>query len=242
MPLEDHFRPPLSARRHWQAFHNAWATMLSGDLNRRLPEGYFAEPNVQFGIEIDVAAWEEKRGPGEGVGSGKGGLVLPWSPPAPVLTMTLPTLDDLVEVAVFESETGPTLVGAIELVSPGNKDRAESRDAFVGKCKTYLQQGVGLVLVDVVTNRWADLHGSLLSALGREAPPEPQGVSLQAAAYHPAGGNGQATLQVWWSRLSVGGRLPTLPLWLRGGPCLPVDLEETYESSCRELRLRTSAP
>lgn len=26
MALQDHFRPPLSTRRHWHAFHNAWAT------------------------------------------------------------------------------------------------------------------------------------------------------------------------------------------------------------------------
>jgi hypothetical protein len=59
MVLLDHFRPPLSSRRHWHAFHNAWATYLATDLNQKLPEGFFAEPNVQFGIEIDVAAFEE---------------------------------------------------------------------------------------------------------------------------------------------------------------------------------------
>ena len=59
MPLLDHFHPPLSARRHWHAFHNAWATYLASDLNSLLPQGYFAEPNVQFGIEIDVATFEE---------------------------------------------------------------------------------------------------------------------------------------------------------------------------------------
>ncbi len=59
MTLQDHFGPPLGTRRHWHAFHNAWATYISSDLNGRLPEGYFAEPNVQFGIEIDVAAFEE---------------------------------------------------------------------------------------------------------------------------------------------------------------------------------------
>lgn len=59
--LQDHFRPPLSTRRHWHAFHNAWATYIASDLNAKLPEGYFAEPNVQFGIEIDVAAFEESQ-------------------------------------------------------------------------------------------------------------------------------------------------------------------------------------
>ena len=52
--LHDHFRPPLSLHRHWHAFHSAWCTYLASHLNEQLPEGYFAEPNVQFGIEIDV--------------------------------------------------------------------------------------------------------------------------------------------------------------------------------------------
>jgi len=33
------------------------ATYIASDLNQRLPEGF--EPNVQFGIEIDVATFEE---------------------------------------------------------------------------------------------------------------------------------------------------------------------------------------
>jgi len=59
MALLDHFHPPLSTRRHWQAFYNAWATYIASEPNKTLPEGYFAEPNVQFGIEIDVAAFDE---------------------------------------------------------------------------------------------------------------------------------------------------------------------------------------
>ncbi len=56
MALRDHFRPPLSTRRHWYSFHNAWSTYIADDLNQSLPGGYFAEPKAQFGIEIDVAA------------------------------------------------------------------------------------------------------------------------------------------------------------------------------------------
>ena len=63
MPLLDHFHPPLSEHRHWHAFHNSWATYLSSQLNALLPEGYFAEANVQFGVEIDVAAFQEHTGP-----------------------------------------------------------------------------------------------------------------------------------------------------------------------------------
>lgn len=59
MPLLDHFHPPLSERRHWHSFHNSWATYLSSQLNAILPAGYFAEANVQFGVEINGAAVQE---------------------------------------------------------------------------------------------------------------------------------------------------------------------------------------
>src|SRR5438477_3195905 len=110
MPLLDHFHPPLNLRRHWNAFHHAWATYISSDLNRILPEGYFAEPNIRFGIEIDVATFDE--------GNGKlRALFTDWTPPAPLMTVPFTMIADLVEVKVFAGAEGPTLAGAIELVS-----------------------------------------------------------------------------------------------------------------------------
>ena len=160
MPLQDHFRPPLGLRRRWHGFHNGWATSIASDLNRRLPEGYFAQPNVRFGIEIDVAALEAAEFEPDPFWSA--GLVPgDWTAPAPTLTIPLAFIRDVVEVQVFSGEGGPTLAGAIELLSPSNKDRPDNRDAFVNKCAAYLQQGLGLVVVDVVTDRHSDWHGEL---------------------------------------------------------------------------------
>jgi len=54
---------------------------------------------------------------------------------------------DSMEVLVFRTEAGPTLVVAIELVSPGSKDRKAHRRAFAAKCSSYLQQGIGLMFI-----------------------------------------------------------------------------------------------
>ena len=230
MPLLDHFRPPLSERRHWHSFHNSWATYLSSQLNARLPEGYFAEANVQVGVEIDVAAFEEPQAPPPGVG---------WVPGPPDASLPVEWPGAVVEVGIFSRSGGPRLAGAVELVSPANKDRPLHRDALVSKCATYLQAGVGLVLVDVVTERPADLHRDLLIRLG--AGDVGPGPPLSASAYRPVERSGAAALDVWREPLGLGRPLPTLPLWLRGGLCLPVELEATYERTCSEQRVRPAA-
>lgn len=72
-------------------------------------------------------------------------------------------------------------------------------------------------------SRKANLHSELL---GGEAEAE-----LYAIAYRPVGRQDESSLDIWNETLTVGGTLPTLPLWLRGGPCLPLDLESTYEQA-----------
>ncbi|MBM4072116.1 MAG: DUF4058 family protein [Planctomycetes bacterium] len=241
MPLLDHFHPPLSTWRHWHAFHNAWATYISSDLNRRLPSNFFAEANVKFGIEIDVGTFEEK---GRLEGGANGAPVAAatetpeaWSPPAPTLTLPFTITSDIVEIQVFDKSAGPVLAGAIELVSPANKDRPEHRDAFVCKCAAYLQVGVGLVIVDVVTDRKANLHALLLDHLGTRNDGADDG--LFAVAYRPLQRNGHANLDIWQEALAIGQQLPTMPLWLKNGPCLPVDLEGSYQRTCVEQRVPT---
>src|SRR5437867_12509772 len=128
MPLRDHFQPPLSGHRRWEGFHGWWAAALAGSLNERLPPEYFAEFRVKVGtrVEIDGTFTEDE--------------VLPTS------TAVVPALfpDDFA-VHVFSNIAGPTLVAAIELVSPGNKDREDTRRAFAVKCAAYLQRGIGLI-------------------------------------------------------------------------------------------------
>src|SRR5438105_12257152 len=90
-------------------------------------------------------------------------------------------------VKVFSSVAGPKLVAAIELVSPGNKDRDETRRAFAAKCVAYLQRGIGLIVVDIVTSRRANLHDELIALMGQvETFAVANPTSLYATAYRPA--------------------------------------------------------
>lgn len=239
MPLLDHFHPPVSQRRTWEGFHGLWAAALVEKLNRDvLGDEFFADMQVHIGsqVEVDVAALDESKR-AEGRSSATATLAPVWSPPA--TSLIVPTVfPDEVEVRVFATTTGATLVGAIELVSPGNKDRAEARRAFAAKCIAYLSRGIGLIVVDIVTNRLANLHNELMESLGQAGLflLEPS-ASTYVVAYRPSRQPTGDQIELWPTHLAVGDSLPLLPLALRNAGVVPVDLEETYSEACHRSRL-----
>jgi hypothetical protein len=244
MPLRDHFHPPLSQARHWEAFHAGWTVEISRTLNRRiLPSGYFAEAQVHVGsrVEVDVATFEQVSQRHE-VESSNGGVAVAaavetWAPPTTTLVMPAVFTDDI-EVQVYGTSGGTTLVAAIELISPGNKDRRESRRAFAAKCASYLQRGIGLVIVDIVTERLANLHNELIDLLEQpETFRFADEMPLYAASYRPSRRTTGDQVEMWLNPLGVGQSLPTVPLALRGAATVPVDLEATYAEVLRDSRL-----
>jgi hypothetical protein len=200
-------------------------------LNEVLPEGYFAEPNVQFGIEIDVATYSEKGA----ITVMERSEMSQWTPQAPTATLPFQPITDVVEVQVFSTQAGPMLVGAIELVSPANKDRPASRDAFTSKCQTYLQQSIGLIVVDIVTTLNANLHNELMARLRLQT--EVLSTGLYAISYRVAEIDRAFQLEFWQEALTIARSLPILPLYLKGGLCLPINLEDTYQATCIRQRI-----
>ena len=131
-----------------------------------------------------------------------------------------------------------TLVAVIELVSPGNKDRPQECRAFATKCASYLYQGVSLIIVDIVTNRQANLHNETMRLMNANSMCElPASVNLYAVAYRPVLRGEQSQVDVWPAVCALGEPLPTLPLRLRGDLFVPVDFDSTYDEACRRRRL-----
>jgi len=245
MPLLDHFHPPLSAERRWESFHSSWATRLADALTDRwLPPNYIAEEHAHFGpsVEIDVATFEREAaasGEDKDVAVVTSGAKV-WAPPA--ADGALPSvIPETFEVRVLSTDTGPKLVAAIELISPGNKDRPAERKAFAVKCASYLYQGISVIIVDIVTNRRANLHNEILRIM--EAPDTlqlPAELQLYAVAYQPLRRGREDEIDVWRSPLALGQSLPTLPLALRGDLVIPVDFELVYAEACVRKRLTGS--
>ena len=145
--------------------------------------------------------------------------------------------DDL-EVQVRDERDDARLVAVVELISPRNKDRADSRRAFAAKCASYLQRGIGLMILDIVTSRHFNLHNEMVQLLdlgdGFSMPPD---AVLYAVAYAPVRRQDTNQIDVWSSALAVGGPLPQLPLTLRGFRAIPLDLEATYSDARQRSRL-----
>jgi hypothetical protein len=244
LPLRDHFRSPLADRRSWDGLHGQRPAMIIIGLNRILPQRYVAEPQIHLGssIEIDVATYEEDKADSPAADerdNGGGVKTAIWAPSRPTLAVAtdLPNMDEY-EVRVYDTKSGRRLVAAVEIVSPANKDRPEHRRAFVAKCAALLQNRVCVVIVDLVTTRISNLYGDLLELLGQTDPSLANGPSpLYAVAYRWARTGDAWLLETWMHPLALGRPLPTLPLWLAGNLAVPLDLELSYEETCRILRI-----
>jgi hypothetical protein len=241
MPLRDHFHPPLSERTPWDMVHGGWPMAIATALAARLPAGYFAGPLVHLGssVEIDVAAFETTVPElADGAASAGGVATAPWAPASPTRTVDVVVPDpDEYEVHVYDASAGRRLVAAVELVSPSNKDRPEHRRAFADKCAALLRRQVSVVIVDIVTARTANLCRELFDFLGRPEPSPAAEALLYTVACRYQGGGRRRQLKTWEQPLAVGQPLPTLPLWLADDLAVPLELEATYEETCRVLRI-----
>lgn len=243
MPLRDHFRPPLDDVRSWDGLHGMWPAMIVRALDDVLPEPYFAEPGVHLGTlyEVDVGTYHDSTRQLNEEDAGQGGFaVATYAPPKPTLTLEPQLPDqDVYEVRVYDSRRHRQLVAAIEIVSPSNADRPETRGAFVSKVASLLKHGVCISIVDVVTTSSFNLYADLLNfidesdpALGAEPPP------IYAVTIRTRHEGRRRLMDNWFHPLTIGQPLPTVPIWLKETQAVSLDLESSYEETCRTLRIR----
>jgi hypothetical protein len=230
MPLHD-----WTDERGWDSVHPLWLTYLLEWLRPRLPEGYKAflggvpALTVASGNgkpDVSVRQWGP-RPAAEGAASET--AVLEPDLEASVVVRLDP------QMAVHVDFHGQ-LIAAIELVSPRNKDRPDSKETYTNRYLGYLRLGVHLLLVDVLPRpRRFSFSDAITSSLRLELPPLPPPF---AAAYRvgevvPVGDDMGSLLAVWRRPLQVGQPLPALPLPLSVHQAILIDLEETYQRAAK---------
>jgi len=246
MPLLDHFRQPILPRS-WESFHCSWAVSIRNAFNRTLPKRFVAEAQVHLGtsVEADVAEFDRqpltngvKHPPRDEVDGSEGGTALAIAPPQ--LSLIVPTRKlDRFAVEILDRDRDMRLAGVVEIVSPGNKDRPDSREMFLGKAAGYLLRGVGLVIADVVTSRLHNLHNELVTLEGAsESQLMPGSPPIYASAYAPTPENGEELrFDIWAHELVLGESLPVMSLKVLGFGFVNVDLNATYQEACEWSRL-----
>jgi hypothetical protein len=207
-----------------------------------LPKDYQARPSeLIIGIEPDVLLLQEAD-----ASNGQSQTAQPALTEA-TLTATLPAPADLPFVGVYSSYDTGRLVAVIELVSPGNKDRPESRQSFTEKILFLLHEGIHVIVVDVISLPAVSIRQAILERLrldghldyhNGDATSERLWLSSYCAL--PAE-DPQPHLQVkeWAYPAAVGQPLPSLPFFLRTDQLwVTVDLQQTYTETIEAGRYR----
>jgi hypothetical protein len=240
MPLRDHFHSPVNDKHHWDAVHCGWPMEIVRTLYDLLPPGFVAEPRVYHGapFEVDIAMLDASdRDSNFDIGMGSTATLTAATPTFTAIT-DLDTLDEF-EVRIYDTNRERTLVAAIEIVSPSNKDRPETRDQFTGKLAALLREDVCVTVIDIVTIRRANLYAEFLArinerdpALG-EAPPMLYAVTLRGRKERKK----RPRLDAWFFPLTIGQQLPVVPIWLTADERIELPLEPSYQETCRLLRI-----
>jgi hypothetical protein len=218
--------------------------MIVQQLIKILPEAYFAEPQVHLGslFEVDIGTFRDHAFGAviDDAGHDGGLATATYAPPQPTLTFEPRLPDqDVYEVRIYDSRRKRHLVAAIEIVSPSNKDRPESRSTFVSKVATLVKHGICVSIVDIVSTLDFNLYAELLLlAEGADPALEDNPPPLYAATIRSRFEGQRRMMDTWYHPLAIGQTLPTLPIWLSETLAISLDLEESYEESCRTLRIR----
>lgn len=240
MPLHDWNVIP-----YWADVHTFWTVRLAQFLRPLLPEGYRTHitrlPSLVIGVDgthpdLSVVGPypplpmpyqpEERANDGEADPD-------PFAPDVSVDVLTLET-PDLCLVVEYRG----MMTAAIELVSPRNKDRPESRADYGAKYVSYLRQGVNLMLVDVFEIprlvSFADQIEDRLEVSPRIPRPAPFVASYRVDARLR---NKAPRVNIWHRALKVGQVLPKLPFAINSQKTVLVDLEATYSLAANDAYL-----
>lgn len=231
MPVHDWTRVKAGT---FHDFHSRWIAHLTETLNTDLlPSDYYAQSEQRTAEVIADVLTLRRPISGSAPPEPDGAVAVADAPP--VVSQTIPA-SEAQTVAIKQRRvvvrhvTRHEAVAMIEIVSPGNKDRAAAIDSFVQKAVDVLQAGIHLQIIDLFPCGKYDRHGlhDLIWAHFGEAYVPPVEKPLTAVAYR-SGPIPTAYLEP----LAIDDPLPTLPLFLTPERYINVPLEPAYDAAWR---------
>ncbi len=238
MPIHDWSKVDAGIVHHW---HHGWIQEIARALNGGvLPSDYYAmaeQHTSHFGPDvltlqsrsIGESDDDEQRRGRNGPGSNEGGVIVS-SPKARFAGETdLEFYRRKQNVVAVRHVSGDRLVAIVEIVSPGNKSSQAVFHKFVEKAVELLSQDIHLLVLDLIAPTRRDphgIHGAIWEALTGEDYQAPAGKPLTLAAYEAEMG-----VRAFVETVAVGDTLPEMPIFLKAGAHVPVDLESTYKTA-----------
>jgi hypothetical protein len=231
MPVHDWKKVDAGLFHH---FHQRWTAELCDRFNAGgLPSGYYALMEQHAGNVVPDVLALERLPPAKSKPSAEGGVALATAPPQTRFRMSAEreTYTAKANRISIRHPLGDT-AAVLEIVSPGNKNSRDGLYSFVRKSLDLLNQGIHLLIVDLLPPTKRDpqgIHGAIWEEICDEAFELPPDKPLTLVSYS-AGPPKQAFVEP----IAVGERLASMPLFLTADTYIPVPLEETY---CRTWSL-----
>jgi hypothetical protein len=203
-----------------------------------LPQGYYAlSEQYSSGLIPDVLTLHlPDSGPSPDPAPQEGGIALADAPPrigrrlvadpGSVYRARRRTL-------TIRHASGHRIVAFLEILSPGNKDRATSIQELVNKVDAALMQGIHVMLVDLFPPGRFDpqgLHGAVWGRYGTEEYVVPDGQPLTVCSYRAV-----VPVEAYIEHRAFGDPLPEMPLFLDLETYIYVPLELTYRTAFQDL-------
>jgi Protein of unknown function (DUF4058) len=226
MPMHDWTRVDAGI---YDDFHHEWISEIKRALNRGfLPADYYAlAEQVAAGFGPDVLTLQDLTVATDY----NGGRVATQPRPKTTYYTELPGefQQRKKSMVAVRHVSGDHIVAIVEIVSPGNKNNANSFRAFVQKACELMEQRIHLLLLDPFPPGRRDPNG-IHSAVWEqftdepfELPPEKP---LTMVAY-----DADLCTRAYIETIAVGDALPDMPLFLAPELYVMVPLEVTYQSA-----------
>jgi Protein of unknown function (DUF4058) len=236
MPIHDWSHVPAGI---FHDFHHALIEQTKRDLNAGiLPTGYYAmAEQVAGGLGPDVLGLHKPQaiagdGGDGGVRSSRGGArgTLLAPPRARIVAEADSEFYRRKQKLVaIRHVSGHRVVAVVEVVSPGNKSTRQALDQFIKKAGEFLEQGIHLLVVDLIPPGRFDpngIHGAIWEYIAAEDFAAPADKPLTVAAYES-----NLVTRAYVEPVAVGDPLPDMPLFLEPGEWVPTPLERSYQTT-----------
>ncbi len=229
MPVHDWKRVGAGT---FHAFHTAWITHLGEALNGGLlPSGYYAMAEQWAGgFVTDVLTLRAPVPAAPSPPMEEGGVAVRETPPKVGRKLSLAqAARRLRRTLTIRHTSGHQVVALLEVVSPANKDRPAHVEGFVDKLERALENGIHVLLVDLIPPGPYDpqgMHGALWDRFESEPYGLPSEEPLTLASYVA-----EPQVEAYLEHLAVGSSLVEMPLFLQPERYVNVPLDSTYMAS-----------